>query len=181
MSVKKPASRPGLRTVGRPIERLEDRTTPSAWFTFAGNPQHTGLSAVAAQPADSIHWQTPIDLAPSGAEVHYGSPVFTPANGVAWEIAKVHLQVSDGNHHELFSHLGRTHLVVEAFAMATPRRLAPEHPLEVLLLPDAKVRQAFKAHQIGSHDLAAPDRAIGAKARAIGGDSDHRLLQAMLS
>jgi hypothetical protein len=91
MSVKQSARRAsptrGHRgDFGRPIERLEDRTTPSAWFTFAGNPQHTGLSTVAAQPADYIHWQTPIDLSPSGAAVHYGSPVFTAANTVVYPI-----------------------------------------------------------------------------------------------
>jgi hypothetical protein len=68
--------RPGL-------EGLEDRTTPStSWFTFAGNPQHTGDATVAAQPVDAIHWHTPVDLNPTGASVHYGSPVFTPANTV---------------------------------------------------------------------------------------------------
>jgi hypothetical protein len=31
---------------------------------------------------DVIHWQTSIDLNPTGAFAHYGSPVFTPANTV---------------------------------------------------------------------------------------------------
>jgi hypothetical protein len=70
---------------GHRIEELEDRTTPS-WFTFAGNPQHTGLSTVPSQPVDVIHWQTPADLNPTGAAVHYGSPVFTPANTVVYPI-----------------------------------------------------------------------------------------------
>jgi autotransporter-associated beta strand protein len=65
------------------LECLEHRTAPSAsWFTFAGNPQHTAISTVPSQPVDAIHWQTPVDLNPSGADVHYGSPVFTPANTV---------------------------------------------------------------------------------------------------
>lgn len=77
------AHRP-LRRFFRPgLEVLEDRTTPStSWFTFAGDPQHTGLSSVAAQPVNAIQWQTPVDLSPTGAAVHYGSPVFTPANTV---------------------------------------------------------------------------------------------------
>lgn len=71
-----------LRHSYRPaLEGLEDRTAPSAsWFTFAGDPQHSGMSTVPAQPVDSIHWQTPVDLNPTGAFVHYGSPVFTQAN-----------------------------------------------------------------------------------------------------
>ena len=55
-----------------------------AWSTFAGNPQHTGLSSAAAQPLDVIHWSTPVDLAPPDGDIpiHYGSPLVTPANTV---------------------------------------------------------------------------------------------------
>jgi hypothetical protein len=63
------------------LECLEDRVVPS-WFTFAGDPQHSGLSTVASQPVNAIHWQTTVDQNPSGGPVHYGSPVFTPTNTV---------------------------------------------------------------------------------------------------
>ncbi|AVQ00059.1 arachidonate 15-lipoxygenase [Ahniella affigens] len=53
----------------------------------------------------------------------------------SWQMAKTFVQAAEGNYHELFVHLARTHLVIEAFAVATHRRLAPEHPLNVLLLP----------------------------------------------
>lgn len=62
------------------------------------------------------------------------SPIFTPQDP-GWRLAKVHVQVADGNYHELITHLGRTHLVLEAFAVSTPRQLAPQHPLHVLLAP----------------------------------------------
>ena len=39
---------------------LEDRTVPAV-TSFGFNPQHTGLSAVASQPVQTIHWQTPVD------------------------------------------------------------------------------------------------------------------------
>ena len=60
---------------------------PSAqagWGTFAGNPQHTGLSTVASQPLLLIRWSTPIDLAPPSGTIliHYGSPLVTPGNTV---------------------------------------------------------------------------------------------------
>src|SRR5205085_9374054 len=72
-----------LRRPFRPsLERLEDRTVPSVWTTFGHDPQHQGLSTTAAQPIDTIHWQAPVDLAPTGAAVHYGSPVITPADTV---------------------------------------------------------------------------------------------------
>jgi arachidonate 15-lipoxygenase len=52
-----------------------------------------------------------------------------------WQSAKTTVQVADFNYHEMFVHLGRTHLVSEAFAMATQRQLATAHPLNRLLSP----------------------------------------------
>ncbi len=41
------------------------------------------LSAVAAQDLGVVRRQTPVDLfPPSGLNIHYGSPVITPANTV---------------------------------------------------------------------------------------------------
>jgi arachidonate 15-lipoxygenase len=53
----------------------------------------------------------------------------------AWQSAKTAVQVADFNYHEMFVHLGRTHLMSEAFAMATQRQLAVVHPLNRLLAP----------------------------------------------
>ena len=53
----------------------------------------------------------------------------------AWQSAKTAVQVADFNYHEMFVHLGRTHLMSEAFAMATQRQLATAHPLNRLLSP----------------------------------------------
>ena len=53
----------------------------------------------------------------------------------AWQSAKTAVQVADFNYHEMFVHLGRTHLMSEAFAMATQRQLAVAHPLSRLLAP----------------------------------------------
>lgn len=63
------------------------------------------------------------------------TPVFYPDQGTAWEIAKIHVQSADGNYHELISHLGLTHLLIEPFAVATHRNLAQRHPVFLLLLP----------------------------------------------
>lgn len=66
-------------------------------------------------------------------------PIFTPSvvanDQWGWEMAKLVVQVADGNYHELFTHLARTHLVIEAFAVATHRHLAEVHPLWALLVP----------------------------------------------
>ena len=66
------------------------------------------------------------------------SPVMTPSMESdlqwGWEMAKLVVQVADGNYHELFAHLARTHLVIEAIAVATHRHLAEAHPLNALLV-----------------------------------------------
>ena len=70
------------------------------------------------------------------------SPMFLRADDMtdaqaywAWQSAKTAVQVADFNYHEMFVHLGRTHLMSEAFAMATQRQLAVAHPLSRLLAP----------------------------------------------
>jgi arachidonate 15-lipoxygenase len=70
------------------------------------------------------------------------NPIFTPpaldastSEKWGWRIAKLMLQIADGNYHELISHLGRTHLLVEPIAIATQQQLATKHPLHALLTP----------------------------------------------
>ncbi|MEO1046476.1 MAG: lipoxygenase family protein [Pseudomonadota bacterium] len=67
------------------------------------------------------------------------NPIFTPSpraeDSWGWEMAKLVVQVADGNYHELFVHLARTHLVTEAIAIATHRHLASVHPIWALLVP----------------------------------------------
>ncbi len=63
------------------------------------------------------------------------SPLFTPNDGFAWKIAKTIVQIADFNHHELVTHLGATHLLIEPFVVTTHRQLADSHPLKTLLLP----------------------------------------------
>ncbi|MBJ8344363.1 lipoxygenase family protein [Antrihabitans sp. YC2-6] len=52
-----------------------------------------------------------------------------------WQMAKTVVQTADFNHHEMLAHLGRAHLVSEAFAVSVHRAFAPAHPLSVLLVP----------------------------------------------
>ena len=69
------------------------------------------------------------------------NPLFFPAETTSptfwgWQMAKFAVQVAECNYHELFVHLARTHLVLEAFTIATHRNLAESHPLNVLLQPN---------------------------------------------
>jgi arachidonate 15-lipoxygenase len=70
------------------------------------------------------------------------NPIFTPptANATeserwAWKIAKLTVQIADGNYHEFISHLGGTHLWMEPIAIAIYRKLPASHPLGALLRP----------------------------------------------
>jgi arachidonate 15-lipoxygenase len=63
------------------------------------------------------------------------NPIYTPPDGTAWTIAKNVVQVADGNYHQTITHLGRTHLFIEPFAIAAHRQLASNHPLALLLTP----------------------------------------------
>jgi arachidonate 15-lipoxygenase len=63
------------------------------------------------------------------------NPVFTPDDGYNWLIAKTIVEIADGNVHEAVAHLGRTHLLIEPFVIATHRQLAATHPLHLLLEP----------------------------------------------
>lgn len=66
------------------------------------------------------------------------SPVITPSTAPdkqwGWQMAKFCVQAADGNYHELYAHLARTHLVTEAVAIATHRQLAEVHPIWALLV-----------------------------------------------
>jgi hypothetical protein len=80
------------------LERLEDRTVPSAfWGSFGGTDQHTAQAPVSSAPLNQVLWKTPVDLHPqySGSDLlaHYGSPVITSANTV---IVPVKTGTSDG-------------------------------------------------------------------------------------
>lgn len=100
---------------------------PLALFAVpAGTGDQRSLKPVAIQCGQDSS-KTPIFTPP---------PDGTPQSGQwDWLIAKTIVQIADGNYHELISHLGRTHLFLEAFAISTPRKLATNHPLYVLLTP----------------------------------------------
>jgi arachidonate 15-lipoxygenase len=97
---------------------------PIAMFAV---PQGTGpdrrLQAVGIQAEQQPGPSNPIVLRPPSGS---SSP--------AWDKAKTAVQIADGNYHEAVSHLGQTHLVVEAFIMATQNQLSG-HPVAKLLQP----------------------------------------------
>jgi arachidonate 15-lipoxygenase len=67
--------------------------------------------------------------------VPQNSPVYTPFEDKPWKwlFAKVCVQIADSIHHEMNSHLARTHFVMEPIAIGTARQLAENHPLNILI------------------------------------------------
>jgi len=74
-------------------------------------------------------------LLPLAIQLHpvVDARVVTPADGPDWIYARMMVQLADANVQALEWHLGRCHFLMEAFAMATARQLADNHPLQRLL------------------------------------------------
>lgn len=86
----------------------------------------------------AVFYRSSQGLEPILIQVEPGRVMLPPPVGTdadAWMRAKLYVQVADVTHHELISHLGDTHLAIEAFAIATCRQLPPNHPLSQLLRP----------------------------------------------
>ncbi|MDT7542433.1 MAG: arachidonate 15-lipoxygenase [Acidobacteriota bacterium] len=98
-----------------------------------------GLLPIAIQltqdPADSF-----VFLAPQKLDPDY-----------SWLMAKTFLQCADANQNQAINHLALTHLVEEAFALATHRQLAWQHPLFLLL--DKHFTALMVINQLGSQTL----------------------------
>jgi arachidonate 15-lipoxygenase len=93
------------------------------------------MALFARAPGGSSLIAVAIQCGQHSSEVPVIYPTTSEDGRWAWEIAKLVVQVADGNYHELFAHLARTHLVMEAFAIATHRHLAQVHPIWGLLVP----------------------------------------------
>jgi arachidonate 15-lipoxygenase len=91
---------------------------PAAWFGMPKGSRR--LTPIAILPgADQ-----PLQYAPPAGEVSWG-----------WNAAKSVLASADDTHHQIVSHLARTHLFVEPFIVATHLALPIHHPVSLLLRP----------------------------------------------
>ncbi|CAM9988636.1 unnamed protein product [Ectocarpus sp. 4 AP-2014] len=79
-----------------------------------------------------------LPIRPIGIQLSQGeeaTPIFTPEDGNNWLIAKACFESADFIIHEIVSHLGNTHVVLEAPMVAVNRCLPKEHPVYDLLKP----------------------------------------------
>jgi arachidonate 15-lipoxygenase len=95
----------------------------------------------------------PVAISYQEPSVSYQWITFTPlnadSNGEPWMTAKNIVEMADCNYQALISHLGRAHLVAEAFVVPT-NNLPNQHPLRNLLLPHLE-GTAFINY--GAHEL----------------------------
>ncbi|RZA27449.1 MAG: hypothetical protein EOP10_00060 [Proteobacteria bacterium] len=61
--------------------------------------------------------------------------IVLPQDGAMWTIAKTIMNSATANHHEIFAHLGQTHLVIDPIAVACYRHISANHPLSRLMRP----------------------------------------------
>ncbi|MFW7378439.1 MAG: lipoxygenase family protein [Oligoflexus sp.] len=64
-----------------------------------------------------------------------GHQIYTPLDGYSWKMARVCVLAAHNNHHEVVSHLGLTHLLIDPVVIATRLHLHPNHPIHRLLSP----------------------------------------------
>jgi hypothetical protein len=77
------------------------------WSGYGHDAQHTGVSPVASQPLNKVHWSTSIDTVlqgqPGPLYIHYGTPVITTGNTVL-----VPQRTSTNNTYQINAFVGTT-------------------------------------------------------------------------
>lgn len=71
------------------------------------------------------------------------APIFTPAHGIAWRMAKTAAQIADRNKHGIAWHGGRLHFMSGGVVVVTERHLPDCHPVHILLRPNFEFNLAI--------------------------------------
>ncbi|XP_074531835.1 polyunsaturated fatty acid 5-lipoxygenase-like isoform X2 [Halichoeres trimaculatus] len=147
-----------------------------------------GISANKTDPKTTQYLVAPICLLYKNAEnkilpiaIQLGqtpgedTPIFLPTDSQCdWMLAKMWVHSSNFQHHQLVSHLLRTHLVSEVFAIAMFRQLPAVHPVYKLLIPH--VRYTIAINTKAREQLICEGGTFG-KANSSGGGGHVQLVQ----
>jgi arachidonate 15-lipoxygenase len=85
-----------------------------------------------AVPPDGSHM---LPIAIRCGEKSDGHELYTPKDGYSWKLARACALAAHNNHHEVITHLGLTHLLIDPIALSTRLNLHPTHPVYKLLHP----------------------------------------------
>ncbi|KAM9608562.1 polyunsaturated fatty acid lipoxygenase ALOX15B-like [Morphnus guianensis] len=102
-----------------------------------------GHPTFVAAPLCLLHQRPDGQLLPIAIQLsqHPGprSPIFLPGDPPwVWVLAKTWVRSAEFHVHEALSHLLRSHLLGEVYALATLRQLPPQHPVFKLLVPHTR-------------------------------------------
>ena len=145
-------------------------------FPAAQKFNYAPLALFAVPPGGQSLVPVAIQCAPQPGPAN---PIFLPRDGDSWLIAKTIVQIADANFNEAVSHLGRTHLFIEPFIIATHNQLSPTHPLFILLTPhfegtlainDAAQRRLIAPCSLVDSNLSGNDRPSASVCRESGAE-----------
>ncbi|CAB3985700.1 allene oxide synthase-lipoxygenase -like [Paramuricea clavata] len=119
------------------------------------------------------------DLVPIAIQLYQqpseSNPIWTPDDGqYDWLLARMWFRNADHQVHQMATHLLKTHLVIEAFCVASWRQLPSIHPVFQLLFPH--IRSVVAINTIGRNELVAKGGIVD-KTLSIGGGGHIQLLE----